>query len=249
MADPAVGPIINIACPIYPPGADRGLSHGQLITLFHELGHALERIFAARNSGGIPQGRRETDVLEFFSKFLENFILNEHILRKLSARRFGEKIPSWRLQAARRAYAFERIFMNYQSLVLSLFDLTLNLEIPAHIGHAGQQLFQRHGYVNYTAHNFARMPELFAPEAQSCLPGNFYSYLFSDLIARQIYNEIAKDRSSAPALLTDYSVRDKFYAQSHRRSFYDSYRDFTGRQTIRLDLDALIKTPASALIN
>ena len=244
-APPAAVPHVVLNCPA---GADGLLAHGQLIMLFHEFGHAVERLFAAQNVQGIGGGIPETDVIEFYSKFLENFVLNEHILRKLSAHHHhGEKIPSWRLQAARRAHAFERVFMNYQSLIVALFDLTINLEIPANIAAAGRKLFAQHGYINATAINFACMPELFAPEAQSSLPGNFYSYVLSELLARQVYAQIARDRASVPALVTDYSVRDKFFAQSQRRSFYESYRDFSGRKTIQLDLDALITSPPAAL--
>ena len=90
-------PVAYLVCNFNPPAATRPslLTHGEVVTVFHELGHALHHLLteidypSVSGINGVPW-----DAVELPSQFLENYAWLESALPKISAHfETGEPLP------------------------------------------------------------------------------------------------------------------------------------------------------------
>src|SRR5690606_1452942 len=81
-------PIVFLTCNFTPPSADQPslLTHDDIITLFHESGHALHALLSeVDDPGASPFSSVEWDAIELPSQFMENFCWEYDVLAGMSA--------------------------------------------------------------------------------------------------------------------------------------------------------------------
>ncbi|MBL8361020.1 MAG: M3 family metallopeptidase [Rubrivivax sp.] len=125
-------PVGFLVCNFVPPADGRPslLSHDDLITLFHEFGHALHHLLtrvddlAVSGIAGV-----EWDAVELPSQFMENYCWEYDVLQRLSSHvDTGQRLPRDLYERMRAARNFQSGWTMLRSCEHGLFDLRLHHE-------------------------------------------------------------------------------------------------------------------------
>jgi oligopeptidase A len=115
----------------FPPASEDQpslLRHDDVVTLFHEMGHAIHHLFSRvreRSVSGI--NGVAWDVVEFPSQFLENFAYEAPILRRFARHhQTGEAMPEELLAKIKAAKNFQAALGMLRQLEFALFDFRLH---------------------------------------------------------------------------------------------------------------------------
>ena len=130
----------------FPPSTAKNpslLRHDDVVTLFHEMGHALHHMLSTVDENGVSGVNGvEWDAVEFPSQFLENFAYEPEVL-KLFAKHYesGEVLSDLMIEKLVRAKNFQSAMGMLRQLEFSLFDFKLHLSL--YQGEEVQQLLDR----------------------------------------------------------------------------------------------------------
>ena len=105
------------------------LRHDDVVTLFHEMGHALHHMLSTVNENGVSGVNGvEWDAVEFPSQFLENFA-NEPKVLKLFAKHYesGETLSDEMIARLERTKNFQSAMAMLRQLEFASFDFKLHM--------------------------------------------------------------------------------------------------------------------------
>ena len=118
----------------FPPSSDKNpslLRHDDVVTLFHEMGHAIHHMLSSVDENEVSGVNGvEWDAVEFPSQFLENFAYEPHVL-KLFATHYetGEVIPDDMIEKLVRSKNFLSASGMLRQLEFSIFDFKLHSKV------------------------------------------------------------------------------------------------------------------------
>ena len=118
----------------FPPSSDKNpslLRHDDVVTLFHEMGHAIHHMLSTVNEHEVSGVNGvEWDAVEFPSQFLENFAYEPSVL-KLFASHYetGEIIPDDMIEKLVKSKNFLSASGMLRQLEFSIFDFKLHSKI------------------------------------------------------------------------------------------------------------------------
>ncbi|DAB28338.1 MAG: peptidase M3 [Sulfurimonas sp. RIFOXYD12_FULL_33_39] len=118
----------------FPPSTDKNpslLRHDDVVTLFHEMGHAIHHMLSNVNENEVSGVNGvEWDAVEFPSQFLENFAYEPHVL-KLFASHYetAEIIPDEMIEKLVRSKNFLSASGMLRQLEFSIFDFKLHTKV------------------------------------------------------------------------------------------------------------------------
>ncbi|MDD5406221.1 MAG: M3 family metallopeptidase [Sulfurovaceae bacterium] len=106
------------------------LRHDDVVTLFHEMGHALHHIFGSSNERSLSGINGVAwDVVEFPSQFLENFAYQANVLKSFGFHyETKEAIPQWLLAKIETGKNFQAALGILRQVEFALFDIKLHLK-------------------------------------------------------------------------------------------------------------------------
>lgn len=123
-------PIIWLTCNFAPPqgGREALLSHDDIITLFHESGHAMHALLSRVDEPAAAAfAAVEWDAIELPSQFMENFCWEWDVLRSLSRHiDTGEPIPRALYDKLLAARNFQSGLQTLRQVEFSLFDMLIH---------------------------------------------------------------------------------------------------------------------------
>ncbi len=107
------------------------LRHDDVVTLFHEMGHALHHIFGNSSERALSGINGVAwDVVEFPSQFLENFAYQANVLRSFGYHyKTNEAIPQWLLDKIEASKNFQAAMGILRQVEFALFDIKLHLKL------------------------------------------------------------------------------------------------------------------------
>jgi oligopeptidase A len=244
-------PIIWLTCNFAPPqgGRDALLSHDDIITLFHESGHAMHALLSRVDEPGASAfAAVEWDAIELPSQFMENFCWEWAVLRSLSRHiDTGEPLPRAlydRLLAARN---FQSGLQTLRQVEFSLFDMLI------HTHAAGLSINEVMETLDAVREEIAliippawhRFPHAFSHLFAGGYGAGYYSYKWAEVLSADAF--AAFEEAARPA---EDGTRDVFDAATCRRYLdeviavggsrpaADSFKAFRGRAP---SMDALLR--------
>ncbi|MDD5359619.1 MAG: M3 family metallopeptidase [Sulfurovaceae bacterium] len=107
------------------------LRHDDVVTLFHEMGHALHHIFSNNEERSISGINGVAwDVVEFPSQFLENFAYKKEILKTFAKHyKTNKNIPEDLLEKIESSKNFQASLGILRQIEFALFDIKLHLKL------------------------------------------------------------------------------------------------------------------------
>lgn len=235
-------PIAFVTCNFDSPTVDRPalLSHNDVITLFHEFGHALQHMLTevdcldVTGINGVPW-----DAVEICSQFLENWAWQKECMPLISSHyQTGETLPDALFDKMQRARQFHAALQMCRQLELALFDFTLHCEFN---GNDSQQI--------QTVLNHIRDKVSVIPTADYNRFQHGFSHIFAGGYAAGYYSYKWAEVMSADAfsLFLENGIFDSATSQSFYNTFLasggsvepmDLFIQFRGRKP---SVDALLQ--------
>ncbi|MCK9454126.1 M3 family metallopeptidase [Sulfurimonas sp.] len=118
----------------FPPSSSKNpslLRHDDVVTLFHEMGHALHHMLSSVNENGVSGVNGvEWDAVEFPSQFLENFAYEPTVLKLFASHyKTDEIIPDEMIEKLVQSKNFLSALGMLRQLEFSLFDFKLHTKL------------------------------------------------------------------------------------------------------------------------
>lgn len=254
-------PIAYLTCNFAQPQGTRPAvwTHDDVITLFHESGHALHALLSEVDELGVSAfSSVEWDAIELPSQFMENFCWDWTVLQALSAHvDTGLPIPRSLYDKMTAARNFQSGMQTVRQVEFSLFDVLIHQQhLGLSIAAVMSQLDQvRQEVAVLIPPAWHRFPHSFSHLFAGGYGAGYYSYKWAEVLSADAYEafEEAADKpssvksASASTLDPETGLRFKreILAVGGARPAAESFKSFRGREP---KLDALLRhhgmTPA-----
>ncbi|MDH1521749.1 M3 family metallopeptidase [Achromobacter mucicolens] len=244
-------PIAYLTCNFSRPNGDHPavLTHDDVITLFHETGHALHALLSEVDEPGAAAfASVEWDAIELPSQFMENFCWEWAVVQKLSAHvDTGEPLPRAlydRLVAARN---YQSGMQTVRQIEFALFDMLMHdrskgasiSEVLALLQEVRQEV------AVLFPPQWHRLPHAFSHLFAGGYGAGYYSYKWAEVLSADAYEAFeeaaAKQAGNALGTLdpeTGARFRREVLAVGGSRPAADSFAAFRGRAP---RIDALLR--------
>jgi len=183
------------------------LRHDDVVTLFHEMGHALHHMMSDVNENSVSGVNGvEWDAVEFPSQFLENFAYEPQVLRLFAKHHeTGEIIPDEMISKLDKARNFQSAMGMLRQLEFSLFDFRLHMKL-----HTGEEV---QGLLDSIRDEFS----LLKPPAYNKFQNGF-AHIFAGGYAAGYYSYKWAEVLSADAFFhfVDNGIFDKNISDAYR---------------------------------
>lgn len=250
-------PVIYLTCNFARPQGDRPalLTHDDVITLFHESGHALHALLSEVDEPGVSAfAAVEWDAIELPSQFMENFCWEWQVLQRLTAHvDTKEPLPKDLYDRMKAARNFQSGMQTVRQIEFSLFDIQLHNRVQGlSIAEVLTQLDQvREEVAVVHPPSWHRFPHSFSHLFAGGYGAGYYSYKWAEVLSADAFEafEEAAARSAnsahqAAASLgtldpeTGMKFRREVLAVGGTRPAAESFSAFRGRPP---KMDALLR--------
>ncbi|PHR56711.1 MAG: peptidase M3 [Arcobacter sp.] len=214
------------------------LRHDDVVTLFHEMGHALHHMMSDVNENSVSGVNGvEWDAVEFPSQFLENFAYEPEVLRLFASHyKSGEVIPDEMIVKLDKARNFQSAMGMLRQLEFSLFDFRLHMKL--HTGDEIQGLLNeiRDEFSLLKPPSYNKFQNGFAHIFAGGYAAGYYSYKWAEVLSADAFfhfvdNGIFNEKISA-------AYRDVVLGRGGSESMSVLFEKFMGRE---LDTTGLLR--------
>jgi oligopeptidase A len=250
-------PVIYLTCNFARPQGDRPalLTHDDVITLFHESGHALHALLSEVDEPGVSAfAAVEWDAIELPSQFMENFCWEWQVLQRLTSHiDSNETLPKELYDRMKAARNFQSGMQTVRQIEFSLFDIQLHNRIKGlSIAEVLTQLDQvREEVAVIRPPSWHRFPHSFSHLFAGGYGAGYYSYKWAEVLSADAFEafEEAAARSAVSAHQASRSLgtldpetgmkfRREVLAVGGTRPAAESFNAFRGRPP---KMDALLR--------
>lgn len=206
-------PVAYVECNFTPPvdGRESQLTHDEVVTVFHEFGHALNQLLTRVDVSDVSGiNAVPWDAVELPSQFNENFAWQENVLNFLSSEvSCGESLPKDKLQALIKAKNFQSAMAMLRQLEFAVFDMRIHLEYDPKKGARIQEIlnevrarlsvipqYEKGRFANSFTHIFA-----------GGYAAGYYSYKWAEVLAADAFGRFLEEglfNEKAGAEFRDY---------------------------------------------
>jgi oligopeptidase A len=217
----------------FPPSSENNpslLRHDDVVTLFHEMGHALHHMLSTVNENGVSGVNGvEWDAVEFPSQFLENFAYEPEVL-KLFAKHYetGEILSDLMIEKLVRAKNFQSAMGMLRQLEFSLFDFKLHLSL--YQGDEVQHLLDRvrEKTALITPPGYNKFQNGFSHIFAGGYAAGYYSYKWAEVLSADAFFAIVDQGIFDTKLGRDYL--DIILAKGGSQSMQILFNELLGRE-------------------
>lgn len=232
-------PVIAIVCNFTKPTSDRPslITHGEVLTLFHEMGHAIHGLLSKVTYRSVSGTSVLWDFVELPSQVQENWCYEKETLDLVSGHyETGEKIPEELIEKVRKAKNFMAGWGGLRQVNFGYLDIAYHTVDPNSIGDIGEfedehtkdtSLFPRLGgpFSSSFAHIFA-----------GGYSAGYYSYKWAEVLDADTFELFLEKGLYDTATADAYKEHILSKGGSQHPSIL--YRNFRGRDA---DPDALLR--------
>lgn len=230
----AIWPVAYLVTNFSPPapGTSATITHSEMVTLFHEMGHVLHHLLSAVDVPSVAGvSGVEWDAVELPSQFLENFAWEPAVLKAASAHvDTGAALPDILIERMLGARQFQLAPLLLRQVEFALFDLRLhraaggpNAPDPRSILEAVRDEVaivrppEWHRFANAFSHIFA-----------GGYAAGYYSYLWAELLSSDAYGAFQAPMADRRALGARF--RQEILSPGGSRPAIENFVAFRGRE-------------------
>lgn len=223
-------PVIAIVCNFTKPTKDKPslLTHDEVLTLFHEMGHALHGLLSDVTYRGLAGTNVLWDFVELPSQVQENWCYEKQTLDLLSSHyQTGQKIPAALIEQLRTAQNFMVGWAGLRQITLGTLDMAWHTVNPAKIKSVT-------AFEDKTIKPLALFPRLAGPTSTSFshifaggYSAGYYSYKWAEVLDADTFELFLKKGLYHRATATAY--RREILAKGGSQPPHLLYKKFRGR--------------------
>lgn len=219
---------------VAPPSGGRPatLTHQQVVTLFHELGHVMHLIMGKSPYPGVDMSSVERDAIEVPSQWLERFAWNKDVLASISRHvDTGQRLPEEWIDKLINSRNLESGLSLARQINFGLWDFEIHSKHPPK---NETQLWQRTAHIRRQT-MLPAMPEgetdkliaSFGHLFSGAYAAGYYGYLWSDVLSADAFALCEGDINGSTTNCQKFSHEILSFGAS--RPFSESFRAFAGR--------------------
>lgn len=229
-------PIAYVVCNFTPPSTDRPslLRFSDVITLFHEFGHALQQLLTEINIMDISGTNVEWDAVELPSQFMENWCYHRNTLQRLAQHyKTKENLPDELYHKIINSKNFANGYFYLRQIGLGRIDLDLHSKSDIDLDHIYdyykrllENIFQSPDYPE-KGKGIASFSHIFA----GGYAAGYYSYLWARVMSDDAFSKFEDagldDEDAQKVIGTEF--RNTVLALGGSIEAKDVFRKFRGR--------------------
>ncbi|MBB4657033.1 M3 family metallopeptidase [Xanthomonas arboricola] len=213
--------------------------HGEVTTLFHEMGHGLHQLLTRIGELGVAGiNGVEWDAVELPSQFMENFCWEWERVQAMTAHvQTGEPLPRNLFDRMLAARNFQSGMFTVRQLEFALFDMQLHSSFDPTQDNVLQLIERVRDEVAVNRPPaWNRFPHQFSHIFAGGYAAGYYSYKWAEVLSADAYAAFEE----APEQVADTGARFRHEVLSRggSRSAADNFRAFRGRAP---SIDALLR--------
>jgi oligopeptidase A len=235
-------PIATLTCNFAKPAANKkaALSHDEVLTLFHELGHCLHHVLtkvdylSASGINGV-----EWDAVELPSQFFENWCWEKEAIELLTEHvESGEVLPESLYKKLIAAKNFQSAMAMMRQLEFSLFDFRIHQEFKSE-GHGEvakilAEVRQQTSVIPIAPYN--RFQNSFSHIFAGGYAAGYYSYKWAEVLSSDAFSRFEEE-----GIFNEHTGRDflnSILEVGGSKKAADAFLQFRGRPAT---VDALLR--------
>lgn len=252
LGDQVQTPVVYLTCNFARPGDGKPalLTHDDVITLFHETGHALHALLSEVDEPGASAfASVEWDAIELPSQFMENFCWEWPVVQRLSAHvTTGEALPRALYDKLLAARNYQSGMQTVRQIEFALFDMLL------HSRSEGASIADTLALLQQVRDEVAvlfppawhRLPHAFSHLFAGGYGAGYYSYKWAEVLSADAYEAFeeaavataSQGTSGTLDATTGARFRKEVLAVGGARPAAESFEAFRGRAP---RIDALLR--------
>ena len=217
------------------------LTHDDVITLFHESGHALHALLSEVDEPGASAfAAVEWDAIELPSQFMENFCWEYEVLKTLTAHiETGEPLPESLFQKMKAAKNFQSGMQTVRQIEFALFDMLLHHQPEGMgIGEVMQTLDTvRNEVAVIKPPAWHRFPHAFTHLFAGGYGAGYYSYKWAEVLSADAFAAFEEAQSTLDPATGELFKRE-ILSVGGMRPAAESFKAFRGRDP---QIEALLR--------
>ena len=215
------------------------LRHDDVVTLFHEMGHAIHHLFGKcteRSVSGI--NGVAWDVVEFPSQFLENFAYEKAIIKRFGFHyESGEPIPDTLIEKIKETKNFHAALGILRQVEFSLFDFQLHQKL--YQGEEVQQLLDsiREKTSLLKPPSYNKFQHGFSHIFAGGYAAGYYSYKWAEVLSADAFFECLDEQEGFNKTKAE-GYKKHILANGGAKEMSELYQEWLGRKA---DVKSLTK--------
>ncbi|GAB2263067.1 hypothetical protein Droror1_Dr00004064 [Drosera rotundifolia] len=231
-------PVAHVVCNQTPPIGDKPslMTFQEVVTIFHEFGHALQLILTKQDEG-LVSGLRgiEWDAVEVASQFMENWCYQRDMLMRITKHyETGENLPEEICMKILSARTFRAGSELLRQLRFACIDLALHSK---YIPGGSEAIYDIDQSISRKTHVIPLLPEdrflcSFSHIFADTYAAGYYSYWWAEVMsadAFSAFDEVGLDNDKSVREM-GIKFRDTILAVGGGRSPLEVFIDFRGRK-------------------
>ena len=235
-------PVVYNALNIPKPAAGQPtlLTFDEVVTMFHEFGHAAHGIFSKVKYPSLAGTSTARDFVEFPSQFNEDWAINPEVLANYAKNyKTGEPIPADLLKKIRDAATFNQGFNTVEYLGAALLDMDWH-SIKAGTKITDVNAFEKAALEKHGIYYAPIMPRYRSSYFSHAFAGGYsagyYAYLWTEVFAADAFTYM-KDNGGLTRANGD-KFREDVLSKGNSQDLMQDYINFRGQKPT---IDALLK--------
>jgi oligopeptidase A len=206
------------------------LRHDDVVTLFHEMGHALHHTLSTANEHGVSGVNGVAwDAVEFPSQFLENFAYEPSVLKLFAKHHIsGETLSDEMINKLIRAKNFQSATFMLRQLEFSLFDFMLHSKLTQ--GDEIQELLDtlRSQTALIKPPSYNKFQNGFSHIFSGGYAAGYYSYKWAEVLSADAYYAIIDEGTFDSPLAKAY--KEVILAKGGSQDMQELFVQMMGRE-------------------
>ncbi|MED7818681.1 MULTISPECIES: M3 family metallopeptidase [unclassified Francisella] len=224
-------PVAYVNCNFLPPSKDgANLTHNDVVTLFHEFGHALHHILSQVTIPSISGTNGvEWDAVELPSQFMENFCWSEEGLELISGSRDGKILTKKQIDKLVGTREFHAALMMVRQLEFAIFDMNMHYKKLTTVEDVQNELDNIREKINLIkTPSYNKFQNGFSHIFAGGYAAGYYSYKWAEILSSDVFSRFEQEGILSEKVGQD--LLENIISKGSSRDAMDNFIAFMGRK-------------------
>ena len=224
-------PVAYVNCNFLTPSkGDANLTHNDVVTLFHEFGHALHHILSQVSIPSISGTNGvEWDAIELPSQFMENFCWSKESLELMSGSRDGKELTKKQIDKLVGTREFHAALMMVRQLEFAIFDMNIHYKKLTAVADVQSELDSVREKINLIkTPSYNKFQNGFSHIFAGGYAAGYYSYKWAEVLSSDVFYRFEEEGILNNKVGQD--LLENIISKGSSRDAMDNFVAFMGRK-------------------